>query len=218
MPQFDDDRFRYLDKVTVEKGGVSVKEAAKAFGLSERSTITWLCRWENYYNVFRDIVQHFLTRIPGNPPLYKTGPDWWGERYNRGMGENWHDVLDVSGINSLHVSLGFIKTRTDSVTHKRTLKGTRATKARLKWVEDSNGVTSASFAKKFNVSTESASTILSTWRRKGLIDRIDGLWVVKGNASREREVVLKVEGYVDEDARRHVKEVWQTVEREKPAK
>ena len=156
MGKFDDDRFHWLQKMTNERGGASVQEATKAFGIKKTSTITWLCRWENYYNVARDIVQHFLTRVPGDPSLYKVGPDWWGERYNQGMGENWHDQLDVEGVSSLHVAHGLIKTRTDSITGKRTLKGTRSTTARLKWIEEKGGTTTAELATKFDL------TIFST--------------------------------------------------------
>lgn len=214
MARFDDDRFRWLEKMTNEKGGASVEEAEKAFGIKKASAITWLCRWENYYNNFRDIVQHFLTRVPGNPPLYKVGPDWWGERYNQGMGENWHDKHDVEGINPLHVSLGFIKTRTDSITGKRTLKGIRSTKARLKWIEGSGGVTSSEFADKFGVSSESASTILSAWKKKGIVEREKGVWKITGQKLKEVEVVLGVVGHIDEGGRREVRDEWQTVERE----
>lgn len=199
--------------MTNEKGGASVEEAAKAFGLSVRSTATWLCRWENYYNEFRDIVQHFLTRVPGNPPLFKTGPDWWGERYNRGMGEDWHDEHDVEGINPLHVSLGFVKTRTDSITHKRTLKGTRSTGAKLRWVRDNNGVTSSAFAKQFNMKTHSASTLLSNWKKNGLVEEEHRMWRAVGQEPKELEVVKRVVGYYDEDGKRRTREEWQTVER-----
>lgn len=214
MSRFDDDRFRWLEKMTNEKGGASVEEATKAFGIKKASAITWLCRWENYYNNFRDIVQHFLTRVPGDPPLYKTGPDWWGERYNKGMGEDWHDQLDVEGINPLHVSLGFIKTRTDSITGKRTLKGIRSTKIRLKWIEESGGVTSAGFADKFSMSPQSASTLLSVWKKKGIVERESGMWKVAGKEQKELEVVLRVVGHIDETGKRGTKDEWQVVERE----
>jgi len=200
--------------MTVEKGGASVKEVAKAFGLPERSAATWLCRWENYYNSFRDIVQHFLTRVPGNPPLYKTGPDWWGERYNKGMGEAWHDTLDVDGISSLHVSLGFIKTRTDSITGKRTLSGTRRTNAYMKWIEDNNGVTSSAFADKFKLTRRSASAMLSRWKKEEKVEVKDRMWRVAGQKPREIEVVLRIVGHYDESGNRQTKEEWQTVERE----
>lgn len=214
MPGFNDDRFRWLDKMTNEKGGATVDEATKAFGIQRRSAITWLCRWENYYNAPRDIVQHFLTRVPGNPSLYKTGPDYWGERYNKGMGESWHDAHDVEGINFLHVSLGFIKTRTDSITHKRTLKGTRKTGAYLKWIESNDGVSSAAFANRFELSPRSASVMLSRWRREGAVELKDREWRLAGQKPKELEVVLGVVGNIDESGGRKVEDVWQAVERE----
>ena len=214
MARFNEDRFYWLEKVTNERGGASVEEIAKVFGLPKRSAATWLCRWQNYYNEFRDIVQHFITRVPGNPPLYKVGPDWWGERFNRGMGEAWHDEHDVEGINSLHVSLGFIKTRTDSITHKRTLKGARSTSIKLKWMEENNGTTSSQFARKFDVTSRSASTQLSAWKKKGMVERVDGIWKITGQHLKEKEVVLTVVGEYDESGRRRVRDEWQTVDRE----
>lgn len=215
MARFEDDRFRWLEKMTSEKGGATVDEAAKAFGLSKRSAATWLCRWENYYNNFRDIVQHFLTRVPGNPSLYKVGPDWWGERYNRGMGEAWHDKLDVEGINPLHVSLGFVKTRTDSITGKRTLKGARRTGVYLRWIRDNDGVTSSAFASKFGLSSRSASAMLSRWKREGRVELKDRMWRLAGQKPKELEVVQRVVGYYNEDGTRKTREEWQTVERRK---
>lgn len=214
MAQFSDDRFRWLEHMTSEKGGVSVKEAAKAFGLSVRSTATWLCRWENYYNEFRDIVQHFLTRVPGNPPIFKVGPDWWGERYNKGMGEDWHDEHDVEGINPLHVSLGFVKTRTDSITHKRTVKGSSSRKVRLEWIAEHNGVTSSALADQFSITHHAASTLLSNWKKKELVEEENRLWTVKGQKRKNLVVVQAVVGYYDINGKRRTRMEWQVVELE----
>jgi len=214
MPPFNDDRFRWLERVTNEKGGASVDEIAKIFGISKKTTMVWLCRWENYYNEPRDIVQHFVVRVPGSPSVYKIGPDWWGERYNRGTGEAWHDKHDVEGLNPLHVSLGFVKTRTDSVTGKRTLKGIRHTNAYLKWINDSGGVTSTAFARKFELSQKSASTMLSRWKKEEKVQLKDRTWTITGQEPKDIEVVLSVVGHLDEGGKRTVSDEWQTVKRD----
>lgn len=214
MAKLKEDRFIWLDKMTAERGGASVEEITKVFGIGRAATISWLCRWENYYNDFLDLVQHFITRVPGNPSLYVTGPDPWHERQNNGVEVGLHTQHDVEGINPLHVSLGFIKTRTDSITHKRTLKGTRRTAVYMKWIESNNGVTSSAFAHNFNLSPRSASMMLSRWKKTGVVVLKDRTWRIAGQRPKELEVVLKVVGHYDEEGRRHVKDEWQTVERE----
>ncbi len=214
MPRLDEDRFHLLDKLTAENGGATVEQLAKLLGLPKRTTMTWLCRWQNYYNAPRDIVQHFVTRVPDTyPHVYKAGPDWWGERFNRGQGEAWHDEHDVEGINGLHVSLGFMLTRTDSVTGKRTLKGTRKTDVYKKFIQEKNGVTTAEFARKFEMDNQNASVTLSRWKKNGILERKDGNWYLKGQKVHDVEIVQAVVSELDESGHQHTSLAWKAVER-----
>ncbi|MDD5703918.1 MAG: hypothetical protein PHU23_17935 [Dehalococcoidales bacterium] len=197
--------------MSAQQGGATIDEIAKAFGLKKASAISWVCRWENYYNQFRDIVQHFISKNPDNPRLYKSGPDWWGERFNRGMGEDWKDAHDVDGINPLHVSLGFIKTRTDSITGKRTLKGTRRTGAYLAWLKNTNGTTTAAFARKFDLNMNCASVTLSRFKKAGELEIVDKMWKPTNSAGNTGEVVKQVVNEYREDGRVVQKEKWTVV-------
>jgi hypothetical protein len=216
MPSFMDDRFHWLDKITAQKGGASIDEIAKVFGVPKATAITWVCRWQNYYNEARDIVQHFITKVPGQPNIYKAGPDYWGERFNKGMGEDWHDSHDIDGLNILDVSQGRVKTRTDSITGKRTLLGARQTQARLAWIEASNGVTTAEFAERFSILRPSASVIMSIWKKKGIVERRNGKWFVLGSEPKDNQLVLRVvTDHYDDSGRVVQKRVWKAEERKK---
>lgn len=214
MSNFCDDRLRWLEKATTARGGATILEMSKAFGISMKSTIAWVCYWENYDNKPRDIVQHFITRIPGSPAKYVTGPDDWGERYNSNSGEGFHDQLDVSGLDPMKVVLGQVRTRTDSITGKRTLAGMRKRNAYFAYINGSSaGVTAAQFASQFNMTRKSASTMLSRWKSDGMLKKENGLWLLSEQQRKEVEVVLAVENDYDEDGYRHTKDVWRTVEK-----
>jgi len=77
---FNNEGFQLIEK----RGSVTVGEFAKKFGIKKRSAATWLSKWTNYYNEARGIVQHFLVHEKERGKqfgVYRTGPDWWGERY-----------------------------------------------------------------------------------------------------------------------------------------
>lgn len=201
MPPLLVDRFRWFERMTATKGGASIPEAAKAFGLSLKSTAVWVSKWANYHNEFRDIVQHFLSVVPDtHPHLYKIGPDWWGERFNRGMGEDWHDNHDIEGINSLYVSLGLIKTHTDSITGKRVPSKSKS--VRMEWINKMGGVTSAEFADKFALTKRSASTTLSNLKSNGELECINGRWCSPSSSPDGLEVVQTVTANLNADGRK----------------
>lgn len=221
MSSFNDDRFSWLEKMTNEKGGATLDEICSTFGIRKITALAWLDYWQNYDNRPRDIVQHFITRVEPSDnnstlPLYKVGPDWWGERFNNGVGEEWHDQHDISGIDPLQVSLGMIKTRTDSVTGKRTAAGKRKTGMYMAYIAACDGgITTAHFAEKFGIGIRSASTMLSRWKAQGKIKTSEGLWHLEGQKRKDVEVILTVKGDYTEDGNRRSVEQWEAIEKTK---
>lgn len=187
--------FRYIEEKCLWEGpGVTAEEFARVFGIKKSSAATWLSKWTNYYNKQRDIVQHFLVHIPGRPGHYKTGPDWWAERWKgtTACEETFVDKLDMEYI----VSIGKkpldvifadwnrkegeldIKTRTDSCTGKHTDKGARTTGRRLGYIAMKGGITPKELADHFGITVKSAASQLSRWHKKELVRYWHGKYVV----------------------------------------